>query len=113
METLFFILVILTILYIFAVASGPCIEGMDNTYGGHCRSCDNKSFGQCMNCSNCGFCVDKDGVGKCVSGDMFGPWDKSKCVNYYHNDPYWRNVWTSNTRVYPATDLTGNCSYRI
>lgn len=64
------------------------IEGLDETVGGNCASCDNISFGQCMKCMNCGFCASKYS-GKCVKGSLIGPDKNTSCRRYYQNDIFW------------------------
>jgi len=71
----------------------------------NCESCDDKPFGRCLQCVNCGF-ISKDGYGKCVPGDMYGPTDFD--INYvngtwHYNDDYWNNVLTSDEISVPST----------
>jgi hypothetical protein len=60
------------------------IDLFNNTTGKQCIDCYKKSFGQCLDCFNCGYCDNK-----CISGNIFGPSDKKiKCKRWFHNDDY-------------------------
>ena len=66
-------------------------EGFSDYSGKYWSSCDNKSFGQCIQCYNCGFSVDPSNgySGKCVNGSVFGPNKKINGV-WYQNNNFWR-----------------------
>lgn len=77
-------------------------EGFDNRYGNYCDDCEFKNEYGCTQSFNYGYCVDKNGVGKCVSGNYMGPFDpdqKKKCKQWLHRDPatavagFGRRVW--------------------
>lgn len=94
------IFLVLIVLYIikssglFNNVQNNKVEGFDGKVGWHCRSCSNKTINQCMQCYNCGFCLDNEGKASCVPGDVHGPYDKKKfCHMWYHSDPYSRVLW--------------------
>lgn len=96
------IFVLFLIIYIYSVFSMPCnkqIEKMDEMGGKYCENCENKTFGQCMRCFNCGFYSESPGYkGKCIPGTFRGPdnpqlWkDKVKYGLWLHNDNFWRHA---------------------
>ena len=45
-----------------------------------CADCSTKTFKKCMDCSNCGICVDMNNNIKCISGDENRPYDKKNCA---------------------------------
>lgn len=68
-----------------------CKEGFNEQTGQFCPSCVGKTFNQCLQCFNCGWCVDKWGNGACIGGDANqGPYNKENCAKFYHTDPF---VW--------------------
>lgn len=73
------------------------IEAFSGKYGNVCRNCDSKTFGECLECADCGFCIN-DFSSKCVSGDVHGPFE-GKCQKWYQNDPFTRAE-LSNDRDY-------------
>lgn len=118
MNIYLFAFVMCVILYFYALAftnyvviKQPTVEGFGESTGDYCESCDNLTFGQCMKCFNCGFCGNGYN-GKCVNGTIAGPnklkenvstvvYDKNnnaepQCLNYYHNDDFWRYLNVSN-----------------
>jgi len=57
--------------------------------GIYCTNCSGKNYNKCVDCFNCGWCVDKHGRGKCVGGDVNnGPYNKENCHLWYSGDPY-------------------------
>ena len=109
MNIIAFLIIILIILYLFAISINTKVEGLDLTYGTFCESCETKSYGDCMRCFNCGFCESetdkKTGAykGQCMKGDLTGPYDRSvKCNKWYVNDPFWSNAATENQCIIPA-----------
>lgn len=65
------------------------VEGFNESTGKLCNSCSNKTYNQCLNCFNCGFCVDKyTGKGRCVAGDHNGPYNYDDCHNWYSGDSF-------------------------
>lgn len=63
-------------------------EGFNQTSGQLCITCNGKNINQCLNCFNCGFCVDEYGNSQCIGGNYLGPFNNEKCVRWYHGDPY-------------------------
>jgi hypothetical protein len=53
-----------------------------------CTSCMGKNINSCLDCFNCGYCVDDWGNGRCVPGDYKGPYNKESCKYYIQGDPY-------------------------
>jgi hypothetical protein len=110
MKIYVFAFVIFVLIYLYAIATDKCVEGLDQTYGTLCESCDNRSYGQCLRCYNCGFCESSDSIdstgaykGKCMKGDFSGPSDKTqKCNKWYSNDPFWSNAATEDQCIFPA-----------
>jgi len=73
-------------------------EGFGRISGKWCEDCGKKSFGQCMDCFNCGFCMTDKNKGYCTKGTVFGPNNKSdRCQRWIHNDDYVSNLHRSNT----------------
>ncbi len=69
-------------------------ESFSRIYGKFCRQedCKNKTFGQCLDCFNCGFCLEDENKGVCVPGNIYGPTNKNKkCMKYIHNDEFYTN----------------------
>ena len=80
----------------------------------YCREgCEGRKFGQCMRCFNCGF-LSKDGKGKCMKGNMYGPEDNKPEYNnarWIYNDPFWTNLFVSDSIMKPAPPLGYNSKY--
>lgn len=64
------------------------VEGFNEQAGQFCTTCSGKTFNQCSDCFNCGFCVDQFGNGSCIGGDHKGPWNKERCARWYSGNPY-------------------------
>ena len=83
--------VFLTILYLL-VYSQPLynegFEGFNSFYNpNYCKDCNQLGWrGEqaCMQCVNCGWCIDPNGNGSCVQGDANGPYF-ADCVQYFYN----------------------------
>ena len=73
-------------------------EHFDSFYGGFCGNCEKKTFGQCMQCANCGFGIINKNIGLCTKGDMLGSYENINFKKWYYNDPYWRQ----NKEIMPA-----------
>lgn len=52
----------------------------------YCSNCDNKTYRDCFNCTNCGICINRLGDRSCEPGDANGPYNRSDCL-------YWLNGW--------------------
>jgi hypothetical protein len=63
-------------------------EHFNEQMGRFCGSCSERTFGQCLQCFNCSWCVDKFGNGRCIGGDVNGPYNYEKCALYYNSDPF-------------------------
>ena len=85
--------IILLIIVLFVVYKLYSIyynkENFNRTHGKWCVDCNKKSFGQCLDCLNCGFCITSSGKGYCTKGNVFGPNDSNeKCKRWIHNDEF-------------------------
>lgn len=89
-----YILLILLLIYLFNINTK---EPYNDSSGKLCLSCNDKTFNQCLECFNCGFCVDKWGNSKCIVGDMHGPYNYEQCDRWYYNDP-WTYVTQQNAK---------------
>ncbi|ARF09595.1 hypothetical protein Indivirus_1_218 [Indivirus ILV1] len=97
MKYLFLILTIITILIIAFLGYQSKKERFNQDTGQFCGSCANKTFNECLNCFNCGYCVDKWGNGKCIGGDVTsGPYNKENCALWYTTDNWTGQVWRNN-----------------
>jgi len=86
------IILLITIIFLYFTKIENVNEGFRN--GGrysnlypipkYCRNCYQKGPGKCMQCNNCGWCVDGNGYGSCVLGDQSGPYF-ADCVQYFYN----------------------------
>lgn len=68
----------------------PNMEGFS-----HCRDCSRggwRSERSCMDCLNCGWCIDPNGDGYCVQGDANGPLFND-CAQYFYNKPVPESIW--------------------
>lgn len=74
-------------------------EHFDLYYGVNCENCSEKTFGECIQCANCGFGLVGNNKGFCTRGDMLGPYkSKYKFKKWLYNDPFWRQ----NKKIIPA-----------
>jgi hypothetical protein len=95
LSLLFMIFVMLYLYYVFVSCgqSKKIIEKLDENAGRYCSSCEDRSFGQCLQCYNCGFCGSGN-KGMCMKGTFAGIQDdpNKQCPGkWYTNDTYWRN----------------------
>jgi hypothetical protein len=91
-------LIVLVLIVLFIIYKYFNTENFGRISGKWCIDCNKKSFGQCMDCFNCGFCLTESNKGYCTSGTVFGPKDKSdKCLRWIHNDDYINNLHRTNT----------------
>ncbi len=87
-------LVLLFVIYKYFLTT----ENFGRISGKWCKDCNKKTFGQCMDCFNCGFCLSESNKGYCTSGTVFGPKDKSEnCLRWIHADDYINNLHRTNT----------------
>ena len=78
------------IFYLYLTKSAP-FETFNQDSGTLCYDCENKTYNQCVNCFNCGFCVDKYGNGKCIGAtSALGPLNNEKCAKLYMADPFYQ-----------------------
>lgn len=63
-------------------------EHMNDEVGRFCRKCKGRTFNQCLDCFNCGMCIDKYGNSMCLPGDHKGPYNYENCSIWYHGDPF-------------------------
>lgn len=84
-----FILLILALFIVYKIYTYNYLENFNRTHGKWCENCEKKSFGQCLDCFNCGFCITESGKGYCTKGNVFGPYDfNEKCKRWVHNDEF-------------------------
>ena len=67
------IVIALYIIYNLITKKCPCGSKQENfgrINGKYCRpeDCNKKTFGQCLDCFNCGFCINSESSGVCKSG---------------------------------------------
>jgi hypothetical protein len=112
-KLIIFIIIIIILLCLFWSLSRLFSGNISNTkeyYLGNCDSCDGKTLGQCMLCLNCGF-TSKNGYGKCVPGDQYGPFEYNKdYVNgrWSYGDDYWNNATITDDIAIPTTSVYSN-----
>lgn len=88
MKTTYIVLLILVV--VFCVYNKSMTVEEQFEAGQFCYSCNDKTFNQCTTCFNCGYCVDRNGRGKCIGGDHKGPYNYEHCAKWYHGDPFSR-----------------------
>ena len=96
-----FLLLIVGIFTFIYISNKKHYEGLNENSGYWCRSCNDRTFGECSQCFNCGFLKDSNNTGKCVNGNLFKPDnellnDKELNQNYEQNDMFWSMVRTEN-----------------
>ena len=80
-----YIIILLIIVCLFFFMKNN-IERFSQFSGYHCNSCFDRPRELCdSTCENCGFCVNKDGTGRCVPGDSKGPY-YDECDVWQHGD---------------------------
>ena len=85
--------IILVIIFLFLINNNNNndknnIEGYNEETGQFCTTCSNKTINQCLQCFNCGWCVDKWGNSACIGGDHKGPYNYERCYKWKHGDPF-------------------------
>jgi len=53
-----------------------------------CGDCAGRNLNSCLDCFDCGYCIDDWGNGRCVPGDYKGPYNHENCKYYLQGDPY-------------------------
>jgi len=81
------ILLILLVLLVLIFWVEQTKEQFTVTVGEHCVNCFKKSIDRCLDCDNCGLCLDNFGNYQCVPGNPRGAYDAS-CRIWYHRDPF-------------------------
>jgi hypothetical protein len=111
---LYLIIIILIIIVVVVLVLNSCTTcGFSESYGqpdeepfmGNCETCEDRPIGECLKCLNCGF-ISKDGFGKCVKGDAYGPlyFDPSYVgARWITGDQYWSNVVLTDDIAVPTT----------
>ncbi len=89
MNPIFIIIIILISILIFILyfTKQDKIEGYNDQTGRYCHSCSDKTFNNCLNCFNCGWCVDNFGNGICMGGDHRGPYNYENCAKWFRGKP--------------------------
>jgi|688.fasta_scaffold295451_3 hypothetical protein len=54
----------------------------------YCPTCGWRDRYSCGKCTNCGYCINSQGVGECVPGDSSGPYFREDCMYWEYNSPY-------------------------
>jgi hypothetical protein len=88
-----FLVILISLIFIFFLLcklfNDPVINSEHFFQGTYCTDCNNKNYNQCMNCFNCGYCIDKQGKGICLPADnVSGPYNKEFCYLWYYGDPF-------------------------
>jgi hypothetical protein len=86
-------------------------EHFNEQTGRFCSSCREKTYNQCLDCFNCGWCVSSDGSGRCLGSDIAnGPYNNEKCAQLYQGDPWLRMQQDNNNykRAYGNSPKQGN-----
>lgn len=69
----------------------PSYYDLLGQFSRYCTQCGWKTRTTCSDCNNCGFCIDRDGVGKCEPGDSRGPYFREDCV-FWEYKPFVNNI---------------------
>lgn len=90
-------IILLVILCVLIFCYFNKTENFNRSHGKWGIDCEKKSFGQCMDCFNCGFCMTGANTGYCTKGTVFGP-DKlnNDCRKWVHNDEWITNMHIKN-----------------
>ncbi|AYV75652.1 MAG: hypothetical protein Terrestrivirus2_160 [Terrestrivirus sp.] len=109
------IVVIIIICLFWAASESSTCPSKNNVEGfyNYCTDCKWKALGQCMKCANCGF-ISKNGYGKCVAGDTYGPYDFDPEYvggRWIYNDPYWSHILVSADSAIPTTHVYNDFRY--
>lgn len=85
---IYILLIVLAIVLLFNYNK---TEHFNEESGRFCSSCKDKTFNQCLNCFNCGWCKDEFGNEGCIPSDIAnGPYNNEKCAQLYQGDPWLR-----------------------
>lgn len=96
---LIFLIAIIVIIVIYSVINrNKKSEGyvVTSSVKKLCANCGDLNPNQCSTCSNCGYCYDMYGRGKCVPGGPDGPLyqdDRDNCITYDYDDASYRDVY--------------------
>ncbi len=83
------ILLFIVLFLIYKILNNNEEENFIRSSGKWCDNCEKKSFGQCLDCYNCGFCVSDYGKGYCTKGNVYGPEsNKENCSRWIHSDEF-------------------------
>ena len=80
------VIIIIIVLILYFLRQNK-IEGYNDQTGRYCISCSDKTFNNCLNCFNCGWCVDNFGNGMCIGGDHRGPYNYENCAKWFRRRP--------------------------
>lgn len=93
------IILILTLFFVFALCQAnttPTNEQFVGRYGAPCSVCSDHSYAKCLDCTNCGYCLNDNG-GKCIPGDVHGPYNPQiQCKMWYQNDWFSKPLYYQN-----------------
>lgn len=85
---LLIVILLFTIIYLYLYSQKK--EHFNTRHGDYCNKCIDKTMGQCLECSNCGWFIN-DFESGCTHGDASGPYNMT-AKKWYHNDPYYRSI---------------------
>jgi len=78
-------------------------ENFTDQSGYNCVSCGSKTLRDCLECSNCGWCMKKGDKGfdsQCVSAGAGGVPTNDVCDKFYANDAWTRAMVSTNNNNY-------------
>jgi len=77
-EHIVIIVLLMAILYVF-------LYKKESFHGGN--NCIGLSKDECVNNSECGYCVDDTGAGTCMAGNPASPYFSDRCLNWTQKNP--------------------------
>lgn len=99
--TIFIAIIIIIVVLIISIRNSKSKEKQEPyvvytiTAKKYCSQCGGLGRGLCSECTNCGYCLNADGTGECVSGNANGPFNGDNCFDYEYTSPQYY------TGVYP------------
>jgi hypothetical protein len=85
--------IIILIAILVSLVYSTHLDQFTNMAGYYSDQCEDKTLRDCLECANCGWCMNDNFSSQCVAGDLHGAYDKTKtCNKWYHNDVWTRSV---------------------
>lgn len=53
----------------------------------YCSNCSHRNRKKCAACNNCGYCINSNGNGECIVGDINGPYFRQDCKIWEKGNP--------------------------